>query len=77
MDKTMSVRVGQLNLQRSAAATTELPVTAASLKLDAVLVQEQYNHAQIIDEVVSSKDGFERLRALAHEHHRKRKELEL
>lgn len=43
MDRTpSSLSIGQLNLQGSEVATSELPVIAAERNLDLVLVQEQY-----------------------------------
>lgn len=44
MDKSGfgNLKIGQLNLQGSSAATTELPMVAQSMGLDIVLVQEQY-----------------------------------
>lgn len=44
MDKAApTIRFGQLNLQGSEAATTELPVVARTQGIDIVLVQEQYH----------------------------------
>lgn len=52
------LRVGQLNLQGSAAATTELSVIARTLKLDLVMVQEQYCDTRIIQCGSNSKAGI-------------------
>ncbi|GBP88520.1 Putative 115 kDa protein in type-1 retrotransposable element R1DM [Eumeta japonica] len=42
MASCRTLRVGQLNLARSMLATGELPAIAKELKLDVILIQEQY-----------------------------------
>lgn len=52
------LRVGQLNLQGSAAATTELPIVARTLGLDLALVQEQYCHTRTLQCGSNPKAGI-------------------
>lgn len=58
MDRTTKLCVGQLNLQGSAAATSELPIIGRTLGLDLALVQEQYCHSRIFQCGSNSKAGI-------------------
>ena len=58
MDKSVILRIGQLNLQGSAAATEELPVICKELNIDLALVQEQYSHTMITQFGPNSKAGI-------------------
>lgn len=57
MAEHSGLRVGQLNLQGSAAATLELPVLGKQLGLDLVLIQEQHSHTRIVQCGTNPKAG--------------------